>query len=85
MRKIKNVKIGDYVFLSRWPTPDPNDPWAVGQIVEHGIDLGGNFYRVSNIDRVFRNARKITPKEGKHICDEWPGLELMKLPELRTT
>ena len=84
MRKIKRVKIGDYVLLSRWPTPDFNNPWTIGYIVEYGMDLGGRFYRVGNVHRVFRYVHKITPEEGKRICDEWPGLELMKLPELRT-
>ncbi len=84
MRRIKLVKIGDYVLLSRWPTPDPNNPWTVGNIVEHGMDLRGRFYRVGNVHRVFRYVHRVTLKEGKRICREWPGLETTKLPELRT-
>jgi len=82
MRKVKRVKIGDYVLVSRWPDHDPNDPWEVGFITEFGEDTTGTYYRVK--DRYFRNVWKISPEEGKRICDEYPSLEITKPPTVET-
>ena len=77
---IARVKMHDYVFVSRWPDCDPNDPWAVGYIIEVGI----NYVVVANEDgtiipevgiRRWPNVMKITKKVGRMIAAKMPGME----------
>ena len=76
MRKIKRPKIGDYVLLSRWCDHDPNDPWRVGFIDGITEDKNGICYRCEGSNRWLNHCFRITPEEGKEICDTYPKLEV---------
>ena len=65
MRKIKNVKINDYVLVSRWGDHKMEDPWHIGYISEYGQDASGLFYRVKESDRYWRNVFRINEKEAE--------------------
>jgi len=67
MRKIKIVKIGDYVLVTRWRDKDPNDPWRVGYINGYGVDTLGNYYKVKDSEKYWRCVFRLTLKEGQ----EW--------------
>lgn len=70
-----NFKIGDYVFVSKYPDNDPCDPWCIGIIFEIGIDSKSGFIRVDsrqnkneNVNmRCWRNVKKLTKEQGKEI------------------
>ena len=75
-----DVTIGDYVFASRWPDCDWNDPWAVGFV----SFIGKNFIEVDDGDggsiggvgrRGWRHCMKITGCVGAKIVAEYPRLE----------
>lgn len=74
----KDIKIGDYVFVSKWSDEDPNDPWFVGFISEFGEDSRGEFFRVQDTVRYWRHCRKITKEEGDTILETYPMLEITK-------
>jgi len=64
MQKVKHVKIGDYVFVSKYSDKDPYDPWNIGLICEYGVDTIGHFYKV-NAGRQYRHVWKIEEEEAK--------------------
>lgn len=66
MRKIKRVKIGDYVLVSRWGDRSLHDPWFIGHISEFGEDSRGPYYKVKEdtTNRYWRNVHRITEKEA---------------------
>lgn len=69
-----DVKIGDYVFASRWSDCDWNDPWCIGHVCEKGV----NFVRVqAREDKIWQLAycRKITEEIGANIIKHYPRLE----------
>ena len=71
------IKLGDYVFVSRWSDGDLNDPWYVGFLKEMGEDNRGNFYKVEeqdNMDHIYRHCIKLTKKDGEKILSfKHPG------------
>ena len=65
MRKVKLVRLGDYVLLSKYADKDPQDPWNLGVISEYGVDnTFGHFYKVDGSNRRYRHAWKISRDEG---------------------
>ncbi len=74
MKKIKNVKIGDCVLLSRWSDKDPRDPWTIGLICEYGEDKKGMFYKIENVNRYFRHAWKLTIEESEELFSKYNSI-----------
>lgn len=74
MRKIKHVKIGCYVLLSRWSDHDLEDPWYIGFINEYGFDKKGPWYRCKGNHGYFRNCFKITKEEADEIFAKYDFL-----------
>jgi len=73
--KNKEIIVGDYVFASRWPDGDPNDPWYVGFVDEINEKEGfSTLYKVGG--RNYRYCRKISKKQGEKILEKYPKLEL---------
>jgi len=71
MRKIKRVKIGDYVFASRWGDHQMGDPWYIGHISEYGEDNRGMFYKLKECpNRYWRNVFKISEEEAEKRLEE---------------
>ena len=80
-----SVKLGDYVFASRWSDCDPNDPWAVGFVT--GLIQGKDskvFVTIGDLEgkpipnignRWFHNVIPISHKLGKKLCETMPSLE----------
>lgn len=67
-----NLKVGDYVFASRWGDCDPGDPWHVGHVTE----IGEDFVVVGDVSqRCWANAMIITPEQGKSIVERFPDME----------
>lgn len=66
------VKVGDYVFASRWSDADWCDPWGVGHVSEAG---GSWVSLVETGARKYPRAMPITPEIGARIVAEYPGLE----------
>jgi hypothetical protein len=66
-----DLKIGDYVFASRWKDCDPGDPWRVGYIDA----VGPNWVSLDGTGRRFPNAMKLTPEQAERIIAQYPGLE----------
>jgi len=64
MRKIKRVKIDDYVLVSRWSDHDLNDPWFIGHISEYGVDNQGDYYKLKEDHRFWRNVFRISKEEA---------------------
>ncbi len=64
MRKIKRVKIGQYILATKYRDKDFYDPWAVGEVVEWGENYKGFWYVVSGSNRIYKHAFSITPEEG---------------------
>ena len=85
------VKIGDYVFASRWIDCDPNDPWAIGIVTSVIKDTNSRMYvTIGNLDgelipkigsKMFKNVILISRKLGKELCEIMPGLEGTSKPE----
>ncbi len=74
------LRVGDYLFATRWSDADWNDPYGVGFLAESGH----NCIRLANEDgslihgvgmRAFRYAVKITGDQGKRILSEYPPRE----------
>jgi hypothetical protein len=70
-----DVAVGDYVFASRWRDCDPGDPWHVGHVAE----VGPAAVRLHESPRWFPCAMKITPEQGRRICEQYPAMEGMSL------
>lgn len=76
-----DLNIGDYVFASRWSDCDPGDPWAVGRVTEIGrhhdddATVYPGWVMVEGSNRHWVHAMKITPEQGRSICDVYPGAE----------
>ena len=64
MRKVKHVKIGEYVLVSKYSDHDIEDPGYVGYIREYGVDETGPYYRVHGSNRYWRNVFRISLIEG---------------------
>lgn len=70
MRKIKNPKIGEYLFCSRWCDADPQDPWCVGFVNRIMIDQRGTYVELKNDDGFVRwwpHFWRINKDEGEFI------------------
>jgi len=74
------LKLEDYVFASRWPDCDWNDPWAVGFVAA----IGENYVRLSNEDgspiegvghRSFSYAMKVTKEQAASIIIRYSTAE----------
>lgn len=86
-----SVKIGDYVFASRWSDCNPNDPWAIGLVTSVIKDTNSRVYvTISDLDgilipnvgnRMFRNTIPISYELGERLCEIMPGLEEALQPE----
>jgi len=85
-QKVSNdLKVGDYVFASRWSDCDPGDPWAVGHIAEvHMADGGkatpypGHVTLSEMPHRSWPHAMRITQEQGQRIVTEMPKMESQK-------
>ena len=66
-----DLKIGDYVFASRWSDSDPGDPWAVGYVDA----LGHNWISLVGNSRRWLRASRITKEQGTRILAEYPKME----------
>ena len=82
------INIGDYVFTSRWSDCDPNDPWAIGLVLEKPDN---KYYIVGNEDgslipvvqrRMFHHAVKIAFEFGDKLCQEMPKLQGSPTPDI---
>ncbi len=74
------LKTRDYVFATRWSDADWNDPWCVGFVAELGKNYvtlhNENGGRVNGVGmRGFKNAMRITAKQGSRIISEYSPLE----------
>lgn len=66
----RNLKLGDYVLLTRWSDRDINDPWRIGY-------LGGmvtnernkTFYKTTDDNRYYENCIRIKPEDGIRIIE----------------
>jgi hypothetical protein len=67
-----DLKVGDYVFASRWSDCDPGDPWHVGHVSEVGPD----YVVVGDVSRRrWPRAMKITQEQGSRIVQAFPPME----------
>lgn len=67
-----DLRIGEYVFASRWSDCDPGDPWNVGHVSE----IGDGFIVCGDASpRRWPKAMRITKEQGARICAEFPILE----------
>jgi hypothetical protein len=67
-----DLKVGDYVFASRWSDCDPGDPWAVG----HVSVVGPDFVVVGDVSqRRWPRAMRITHEQGARIVAQFPDME----------
>ena len=67
-----DLKVGEYVFASRWSDCDPGDPWNVGHVSE----IGNGFIVCGDAStRRWPKAMRITKEQGARICAEFPILE----------
>lgn len=66
-----DIAVGDYIFASRWSDCSPNDPWAVGHVVE----VSAGRVRFEAGGRGYQYAMRITPEQGERIVRIMPGLE----------
>ena len=67
------LRIGDYVFASKWSNADPRDPWAVGHvtaITETHITVS-----CENGKRDYRWYRVITDFQGERILRDYTEME----------
>ncbi len=74
-RKYLRLKLMDYCFASRWSDEDPQDPWAVGWLIEIRVDQNGQWFKLQGHgvpDRLFPHCRKITEKQGRRIVAHGP-------------
>jgi hypothetical protein len=69
------LKIGDYVFVSRWSDGDPNDPWYVSTLKEIIIDSRGTYFKVDGSEMWWKHIKTITKEEGEEILRTYPKLE----------
>ena len=84
LRKIKRRKtlpnVGDYVLAVRYRDADPQDPWAVGWVVEvKQLSPWSRRFRVVNVDPtvewvekelgVFPYAWKLSQEEGHEVYE----------------
>lgn len=84
MKVSADLKIGDYVFASRWSDCDPGDPWFVGHVSDVKMidcDSGGpypGFVVLAEAPlRRWPHAMRITPEQGARIVAEFPRMELL--------
>jgi hypothetical protein len=69
-----DLKVGDYVFASRWGDCHPCDPWAIGKIADiraGAVAVGGRFYPY---------ARRISFEQGDRIAEHFPTMEKLNSP-----
>jgi len=75
MQEENGIRLGDYVFVSKYSDGDLDDPWYIGLLKEMGEDRKGNFYRVGdgcwNHSRFYRHCRKLTREEGEKILSHY--------------
>lgn len=68
-----DLKVGDYVFASRWSDCDPGDPWHVGYVSE----VGEGYVVIGEVSqRRWGNAMRISEEQGARIVQEYPVLEM---------
>jgi len=74
-----DLKLGDYVFASRWSDCDPGDPWAVGFVSEVGSYLKSvtkaGYIVLRGGSRRWGRAMRITQEQGRRICEQFPAME----------
>ena len=75
-----DLKIGEYVFATRWSDADWNDPNCVGfvrEIHEDCILLGeSDGSKIPLVGgRAFRYFRRVTSEQGHRLCDEYQKME----------
>lgn len=66
----RNLKLGDYVLLTRWSDRDINDPWCIGY-------LGGmiatkknkTLYKTIDDNRYYENCIRIKIEDGIRILE----------------
>lgn len=68
-----DIKVGDYVFATKYSDADPNDRWIISFVKEalpnEGDDLYVRFIETGLMR--FKYAQKITLSEGKYILASW--------------
>lgn len=78
-----DLKPGDYVFASRWSDCDPGDPWEVGFVSEVGFYpesmTKAGYVVLQGGSRRWGRAMRITPEQGRRICEQFPSME--RLPQ----
>jgi hypothetical protein len=78
-----DLKPGDYVFASRWSDCDPGDPWEVGFVSEVGVYpesmTKAGYVVLQGGSRRWGRAMRITPEQGRRICEQFPSME--RLPQ----
>lgn len=71
-----DLKVGDYVFASRWTDCDPGDPWRIGNVAE----IGPNWISFEFNGRRYPNAMRITAEQAERIITQYPALENRRGP-----
>lgn len=75
-----DLKVGDYVFASRWSDADPGDPWVLGHVSQVWLPDGPYEYGSVVVGdspqpyRHFPRAMKITAEQGKRILEMYPPM-----------
>jgi len=77
--KTRPVRIGDYVFATKWPDGDPQDQWCVGfyagELGRTGkhmvVDINGNPFRTNG----FRGVKKISAARGRWLLAHKEDIE----------
>lgn len=83
-----NLKPGDYVLATKYSDGDPGDQWAVGwftgMLPKGSMEDASQWrYEVADADgkqfrgNGFRRCERITPEQGKYLCDNTATLESM--------
>lgn len=73
-----NMKVGQYVLVSKWSDGNSKDPWGVGfykstENERHFIaDNDGNLIRVNG----FRRMKKISANEGEYFINNGVDIEI---------
>lgn len=75
MNKIE-IKVGDYVFASKYSDGSPKDPWFVSVVTYIEKENGRVIYKVDGSSRLWNHAKKISKNKGEKILKEYPIKEI---------
>jgi hypothetical protein len=67
------LRVGCYVFVSRWSDSSPYDPWAVGVVDSIILTSSGNYIKIDGYARHWQNFRIIEGTDGIEIIKRMKG------------